>query len=355
MIIEQQKLLSVIEAILTSAGSDQREVQIVARHLVDANMLGHDSHGVGMIPEYVKNVCSGILRVNRHARLVRENEAILVFDGDMGYGQVIAREATAHAAEKAKRNGVSVFTLGNVHHIGRVGDYSTQAADEGLISITFANVITANPRVAPYGGRDGRLGTNPVCIGVPAYEGSERIILDFATSRVAIGKARVAFNEGKKLEGKFVIDDKGEPTDDPSVLYRPPVGACLTFGEHKGYGLSLMAEILGGALSGGGTSRAGYANTGFRNGMMTVLLSPGAFIQEDQFTSEITSLISWVKDSPGGNVQIPGDPERRRFAERKATGIPVDSVTWEGIIKAGQAVGVDVGSIMRVLKTDVRV
>lgn len=343
MIIKHEKLFSAIQSILAAAGSDDQEARIVARHLVDSNLLGHDSHGVGMIPNYIANVGSGILHPNRHARLVRESGVISVFDGEMGYGQVIAAQATANGIEKARRQGLSAVTLGNVHHIGRVGDYAIQAADQGLVSITFANVITANPRVAAFGGNDGRLGTNPVCIGIPTYAGNEQIILDFATSRVAIGKARVAHNEGKKLEGKFLIDESGEQTDDPGVLYRPPVGACLPFGEHKGYGLSLIAEILGGALSGGGTSRAGYKETGFRNGMMTIFLRPDAFICEDMFAGEIGSLVDWVKASPssGEPVKIPGDPERAKRADREANGIPIDDVTWGEISKAGKSVGVD--------------
>ena len=173
---------------------------------------------------------------------------MLTLDGNAGYGQVMGYEAMELGAERAKRNGVCVMGLSNAHHIGRIGHWAEQCIDHGLVSIHFVNVL-ARPIVAPFGGRDARHGTNPLCVGIPR-PGKDPIVLDFATSKIAQGKTRVAYNKGEQLAPNTIIDDHGNPTTDPRFTVIEPSGAILPFGEHKGSGLALICELLGGALLG---------------------------------------------------------------------------------------------------------
>src|SRR5688572_19265258 len=152
-----------------------------------------------------------------------------------------------------RRHGSCVMTLANVHHLGRIGHWAEMAVAQGLISIHFANVIS-HARVAAHGGADARFGTNPLCIGIP-LPGEAPFLLDMATSAVAQGKMRVAHNKGDKVAPGLLIDERGRPSDDPRYAVVPPLGAILPFGGHKGYGIALACELLGGALSGGGTDR----------------------------------------------------------------------------------------------------
>src|ERR1700677_3086439 len=220
--IAPAKLEDLAAAILVAAGSAQGEAREVARHLVSANLKGHDSHGVSVLLEYVNNVHAGLLHPNRHARLVTEFGAIAVFDGDMGYGQITAREASEWGIAKAKSAGLAAVALRNTHHIARVGTYGELAAAAGLISLHFVNVLLPPGRVAPYGGIEGRFGTDPVCITYPSLAGKPPIVLDFATSKIAAGKIRVAFNAGKALDPGTLIDKHGQESCDPGLIRRRP-------------------------------------------------------------------------------------------------------------------------------------
>ena len=208
MKIGDKALRDFAAAIIGKAGSDAAEAQTVADHLVEANLKGHDSHGVGMIPTYVANVGAGRLHPNRHATLVSEQGPIAVFDGQMGYGQVTAHEATDWGIAKAKSGGLAVFALRNTHHVARVGTYGEQAAEAGLVSIHFVNVVLAPGRVAPFGGGTGRFGTDPVCITFPSLGTAPPVVLDFATSRVAAGKLRVAMKPTKRSSAGAVRKGK---------------------------------------------------------------------------------------------------------------------------------------------------
>src|SRR6185503_2550801 len=188
----QENLARAIEAIVAAGGSDAREAELVARNLVTANLLGHDSHGIGMIPRYVDALREGGLVPNREPAVRLDLGTLLVLDGQTGYGQSIGHQATRMAIERAKRQGSCIMALGNAHHLGRIGHWAEMAVAEGLVSVHFANVLSY-ARVAPYGGADGRFGTNPFCVGIP-LPGEPPFMLDMATSAVAQGKLRVAHN-----------------------------------------------------------------------------------------------------------------------------------------------------------------
>lgn len=348
MTITAEALTRFAQSIIAAAGSEPAEAKEVATHLVEANLKGHDSHGVGMIPTYVRNVKAGHLKPNQHAALVSEAGPIAVFDGRMGYGQVTAREATEWAIAKAKSIGVAVFALRNTHHVARVGTYGELAAAAGLVSIHFVNVVLAPGRVAPFGGLGGRFGTDPVCITFPAMGDKPPVVLDFATSRVAAGKLRVAANKGTQLPPGYLIDAQGNEATDPNVFFKEN-GAMLPFGEYKGSGLALACELMAGVLTGGGSMQAEFPNHGVKNGMFSIVLDPARFGDTSWMAQETSSLIDWVKSSPPRpgveEVMIAGDPERKSRATRLKDGIPVDPNTWKELVAAAQQVGVPASAI----------
>jgi len=343
MIVDAPKLTQFAAAIIAGAGSEPVEAREVAEHLVEANLKGHDSHGVGMIPHYVKNVRAGMLKPNQHISFISEMGSIAVVDGGMGYGQVIAREATEWAIAKAKEAGLAVFALRNTHHVARVGAYGELAAAAGLVSILFVNVLIAPGRVAPFGGLAGRFGTNPVCITFPATDKLPPVVLDFATSRVAAGKLRVAMNEGKPVQSGVLIDAEGRDATDPAVFYRSN-GSMLSFGEHKGSGLALACELLAGVLTGGGVMHGNIPNRGVKNGMFAILIDPERFGDTGWMQEEMERLIGWVKSSPPrpgvDAVMVAGDPERKARETRLKNGIPVDANTWKELLEAAQSASV---------------
>ena len=329
-------------------GSAPEEVEAVVGNLIDANLTGHDSHGIGMLPRYAKAFLEGGLKPNTAVRVVHDAGSLLRLDGDAGFGQVIGAQAMALGIERARRQGSCIVALGNAHHLGRIGAWAEQAADAGLVSMHFVNVIS-RPIVAPHGGADARFGTNPFCAGVP-LPGRPHVILDFATSAIAQGKTRVAHNKGVAVEPGQLIDDHGQPTTDPRYSVLPPFGALLTFGGalggHKGYGLALMCELLGGALASGMTCHE-PADGRMRvlNGMFSVLLDPAALGGTAAFEQQALAFLDWVQRSPAregfGPVQVAGDAERGYRAQRTAHGVPVDATTWGEILEAARSLGVE--------------
>jgi uncharacterized oxidoreductase len=334
MIFQPQPLIRAIEAIVAAGGSEPREATLVAGNLVTANLTGHDSHGIGMIPRYVSALLEGGLEANRHPEAKLDAGALLVLDGKKGYGQTIGHEATRMAIERARRHGACVMALANSHHLGRIGHWAEMAVAEGLVSIHFVNVLSF-ARVAPFGGADGRFGTNPMCVGVP-LAGEPPFILDMATSAVAQGKLRVAHNKGEKVPFGRLIDDRGNPTDDPRWAVIQPFGAMLTFGEHKGYGLAVACELLGGALTGGGTWH--FPNSPRQrvmNGMLSIVIDAQRLGTAAELAREARAYVDWVRQSPPApgfdRVRIAGEPERETRAKREREGIPVDAETWNEI------------------------
>lgn len=339
--VTEPRLRSVVEAIFAAAGSDQRECGLAADHLVEANLRGHDSHGVGMIPAYIQNFAEGDLHLNTTPEIVLDNGSLLVCDGRLGLGQTVAHDAIDLAIARAKAGGCCILGLRNSHHIGRIGHWAEQCARQGLVSIHMVNVIS-DPVVAPYGGRAARLVTNPFCAGIPR-QSQPPVIVDFATSKLAMGKVRVAFNKGVQLPDGVLLDRHGEPTNDPGVMFEGEKGgAILPFGDHKGWGLALACELIAGALTGGGTQSGPRKRAAIINNMVSIVLSPERMGTSDRFHSEMEEFLAWAKMPPPGRdatVLVAGEPELAYRAERLAHGIPVDEATWQQILDAGASVG----------------
>ena len=346
-------LEDLVAGILRGSGSSDAEARTVATNLVLANLSGHDSHGVGMVPRYVDAVIEGGLRPNTDAKVNLDIGTMLALDGQRGYGQVVGEQAMQMALERARQHGSCIMSLGNSHHLGRIGHFAEMAVAQGLVALHFVNVLS-RPVVAPWGGADGRFGTNPCCIGIP-LQGRDPFVLDFATSRVAQGKMRVAHNKGEQVAPGTLIDEHGRPTTDPGVVVVPQtnglLGALLTFGEHKGYGMAVACELLGGALSGGGTWHrpSDPAVKAVLNGMLTILIDPLRLGTQETFDQEALAFVDWLRSGPQaegtqGGVQLAGDPERAARARRRVDGIDIDAQTWQELVAAGRKVGFNVPS-----------
>ncbi len=344
-LVFQSKVLSrAIEAVVAAGGSDAREARIVAENLVTANLTGHDSHGVGMIPRYVDSLLEGGLIVNQHPKMVFDGGAMISLDGQAGYGQVIGLEAMEIGIARARQHGMCVMGLGRSHHLCRIGQWAEQAVAAGLISLHFTNVISRSI-VAPYGGADARFGTNPMTVGIP-IPNEPPFILDMATSAVAQGKIRVAHNKREQVSPDWLIDDQGNPTPDPRFGVIEPFGALRTFGLHKGYGLAVVCELLGGALTGGGTWHSDdRSKKRVWNGMLTILIDPKRLGTGDAFGTETTAFLESLRKSPVApgfdKVRIAGEPERETRAKRERDGISVDEITWNEILLAGNKLGIE--------------
>jgi uncharacterized oxidoreductase len=341
-IYKARKLSNAIEAIVAAGGSDAREAKIVAENLVAANLTGHDSHGVGMIPRYIDSLLEGGLVVNQHPKIVFDGGAMISLDGQQGYGQVIGLEAMEIGIARAREHGLCVMGLGRSHHLCRIGQWAEQAVAAGLISLHFTNVISRSI-VAPHGGADARFGTNPMTVGIP-IPNAPPFILDMATSAVAQGKIRVAHNKREKVSPDWLIDDAGKPTAEPKFGVIEPFGALRTFGLHKGYGLAVVCELLGGALTGGGTWHSDdRSKKRVWNGMLTILIDPKRMGTAEVFGTETTAFLESLRRSPTApgfdKVRIAGEPERETRAKRERDGIPVDENTWQEIVAAGAKLG----------------
>lgn len=344
IIVAADLLRDLVHEIIRLGGSESDECKIVSDHLVGANLAGHDSHGVGILPTYIINLHKKLLLPNTSVKNIADDGSFLQFDGGKGYGQRVAAEAMGFALERCKKTGVVVMTLKNSHHIGRVGTYGRMATEAGFISLHFVNVTDHFTIVAPHRGSDSRFGTNPVCIAVPTKDQSKPIILDMATSKVAMGKLRVAHNAGKLMSEGIVIDKNGDSTRDPGVMFKDPKGALLPFAEHKGYGLALMAELLSGVLSGGGTIQPKNKRLeGIINTMTVIVIDPSRLGALDWINDEIDAMAQFVKESPPINadfpVLIPGEPERISNKSRTKNGIHLDSESWNQILVSAETLG----------------
>ena len=213
------------------------------------------------------------------------------------------------------------------------------AAAAGQVSLHFLNTSGAQ-RVAPFGGTDRRLSTNPITIGVPV-EDAEPVILDVTTSTVAEGKLMVAVNRGERVPEGWIIDREGRPTTDPTDFYDG--GALLTIGGHKGSGLSIVTDLLAGAITTGRSSDPQDAV--LRNNMLSIYIAPRVYAPDGSVAREARRFVDWVKASPpavrGGEVLAPGDIERRMRAKRMRDGVPIDDKTWTDLLEAARSVGLD--------------
>ena len=351
MLLHADPLRTLVTSVFTAAGCSADESARIARYLVDSNLAGHDSHGVIRVTRYVNFLREGKVFADRKIKTVTENDVLAVVDGDRGFGQTVAPQAVRLGIEKAKKNGIAVVGLRNSGHLGRIGDWAEMATEAGLVSMHFVNV-SGSLWVAPFGGVERRMGTCPIAIGVPVKNGPP-ILLDFATAHVAEGKVLVALGGGKALPPGCLIEADGTLTNDPKALYgsnefskatdyATGTGALRAMGEHKGSGLALMCELLAGALTGNGCTKAGRPSKSA--GMLSVYLTVKFFAGNDAFAGEVNRYIDFFKSAkpaaPGSEVLVPGEPERIMRKKRLAEGIPLPDDTWQAIAATARSAGI---------------
>ena len=353
--LQLPKLIAFVAEIFAKTGSSAEEATRVATYLATANLTGHDSHGVIRVPVYIRWNKMGSIVPNQTIEMVVDTPSLAVIDGRFGYGQTVTPQAVRIGIDKCKAQGLAAVALRNSGHLGRVGDWAEMAAKEGLVSIFFVNA-SGSVLVAPYGGVERRLSTAPYCVGIPR-DGAPPVVLDFATSIVAEGKVLVASRGGKKLPTGALIDPDGTLSENPTTLYGPfemegtrdhshGKGAIRAFGEHKGSGLALVCELLGGALTGTGATGP---NKRFANGMLAIYIDPKKIDAADFFDADMTRYIDYFKNTkPAQGVEqvlIPGEPEAKLRAERTANGVPLPDETWAAIVGTARDVGVSESAI----------
>lgn len=357
MQIAHDRLHRLVAEMCRHGGATEATAEAVARELVTANLFGHDSHGIGMMPAYAAGLQTGKLAPDGHAELLRDQGPFLLFDGGRGFGQVVAAEAMEQGIARAREHGLCVVGLRNSYHIGRVGAWGEMCARAGFVSIHYVNAITSRSLVAPFGGADARYSTNPYCTAIPATASNPMLVLDMATSKIAMGKVRVAHNKGVEVPPESLIDREGAPTNDPGVMFPDdggPMGALRSFGLHKGYGLALICELLAGGLTGGGVALDERQEDNLiTNNMLTIILDPDLFGEGAFFAGDIDNLHAHVKASPTApgveEIMVPGDPERKSRAEREANGVPVDEQTWTEMLEAADALGMPPDEVLRIV------
>lgn len=326
--IDHQTLRRVVQSIVEAAGTPPPAAQAVSESLVEANLRGHDSHGVIRLAWYIDFARQGSVQAAAAARVAMRRGATAQVDGQRGWGQPAARLATRTAVELAADHGVGVVSIVSCNHIGRVGEYVETIAQAGMIGMAMCN---AGPAVAPYGGYQRVMGTNPLAWAAPGGAGQPPIVLDFATAGVAEGKLRVARTKGDMVAPGLVVDAAGRPTLDPAAFYAG--GALQTFGLHKGSGMSVMIELLARGLCGVDPTTSSNVE---QNGTLIIALDIAFLAPQEQFTGAAERLRAQIAGAPPAagfdEVLLPGDPERRAREQRLQHGIPIPQPTWESIL-----------------------
>ena len=329
--IPAEQLQHLVRGVLMGAGASSEEATTVARLNVAANLAGHDSHGVIQIPVYVDRIEKGHIVPGAPFEVVRETATTTVVDGHWGFGYVVSERAMGLTIEKALASNVAATTVSRQSHVGRLSVYPMQAAREGLIALMTADSGRTAKHVAPFGGREARLGTNPVAIAMPS-DLDAPFVIDMATSAVAAGKIKLAQARGSTIPPGWILDGEGRPSTDPNDYGRGGVLLPLGGSEgYKGYGLSAIVEVFSALLTGlgFGVNPAGPHN----DGCFIACFKVDAFRDLATFRREVTEFAAYLKDTPRAEgfdeIYYPGEIEHRTTEARLRDGIPVEERTWE--------------------------
>lgn len=343
--------------IFAGAGCPPDEARQVAENLVLADLSGHPSHGIVRTARYVEWVEQGRMIPAAKMETLSRSGALLLMDAHYSFGQVAGAKAVDAAADVAEAEGVCLLGLRRSGHLGRIGAWAERLCARGLWSIHWVSV-PGSRLVAPFGATERRLGTNPICVGVPQAGGD--FVLDFATSRVAEGKVLVALKSGKALPPDAMVDPDGADSDRPATLYgetasraapdpRAGPGALQPMGDHKGSGLALACELLAGALIGSGTNADPEAR--FCNGMLSIVLDPKRFGDPEGIAAEAAAFLEAVRSAAPRDaakpVLTPGEPERAGREAAARDGVPLSAGLRASLAEASAKTGVAVPDAMR--------
>ena len=312
------------------------EAEVVTKSMVDANRVGHDSHGVIHLPKYVRELEAELIQPGVPIETLHESASIAVLDGNWGFGPVIATRAVELAIQKAKQTDISSVAVSRCNETGRLGGHACLAVDAEMIALLMANDHGGGTCVAPYGGVEGRLSTNPIACAVP-IEGQDPIVLDMSTSVIASGKIRLKQHQEEALPDGWLIDTDGKSTTNANDFYGTPPAALLPFGgavsAHKGFGLSVIVDILSGALTGAGCSQSEGARVG--NGLFVLVINIASFREFPGFSTEIERFVNYLKSAKRAagidTIRVPGERGWEEQRKREREGIPIDAETWAQI------------------------
>lgn len=334
--VDADQLESIATNILVNAGASNDEASTVARHLVLANLSGHDSHGVIRLPQYVDEIQRGIISPGASLNVLKNWPTGATMDAGGSFGQVACHQAMLQVLEKASQHGVAAVTLLKCGHSGRIGTYGELAASRRMIGVIANNAGGNGQWVAPFGGRSGRLATNPLCIAVPG-PGEFPLVLDISTCVAPEGKIRHYHQSEQQTPNGWLINADGLPTNNPALLYQEPRGALQPLGDeagYKGYGLAVMIDILAGALSGAGCCRADTSLAKGR-GLFMMAIDIEVFTTHKLFEESVTLLAEHIHRTPTrpgyDAVLLPGEFEFRNRQHRSLNGIEISSGTWKAI------------------------
>lgn len=328
-----EQLHDLAASILVAAGASRQNANIVAEHLVSANLSGVDTHGVRHLAGYVRDLGAGFIDGRAEPSVIRSGHSSLLVSGSWTFGQVAARFATERGILVARESGMVAVGLVQCHHIGRLGYYTDLAASEGLVAQVWAGGYSEEaPATVPFGGRQRLLHTNPISMAFPSKSGKP-MMFDFATTALSGVKIEDARRNGEVLPEGAIVDRDGKYTTDPNDFFAG--GGHAPFGGHKGYALNLAAEYYGRVFT-GSNSYANPLRGGpiMRNQGITIIL-----MRDDLFTSgadfegradEMANRARAIPPAPGfRSVLVPGDPERNTRQKRQVEGIPVEDAIWD--------------------------
>ncbi len=340
-LLQSSTVIGLVERIFSAAGAPDDIAKIVATSLVGSDLVGHDSHGSVRVRQYLDAIRRGDLKPDARPAIVHEQGAAVTIDALRGFGQVAAHFAINEGIRRAKEYGVAAAGLIHSGHVGRLGEWVELAAEHQTLALAFCNGGGPTGAVAPFGGAERVLGTNPIAAALPI--GNELpIVLDFATSAVAEGKVRVARNRGKSIPEGWILNNEGLPSTNPADLYAG--GMLLPAATHKGYALSLLVEFMAGLLTGGGSPVLPGYSPG--NGVLFIVLDIAAFRSTADYASEsqaVAKRVKATKPAPGfDQVILPGEPEQRMAAVRSTEGIQIDDATWKLLTEDAAAFNIQV-------------
>lgn len=331
---EQER--SIIIEILTRMNVKREHAEIVADVTVDANLKGFTSHGIGRFPQYIKGLKAGTISIDAEIEIEKETPAMALINGNHIFGHVVAYKGMEIAIEKAKNTGIGIVGIHDSNHFGVTGYYTDMAIMQDMIGIVVANT---EPAVAPIGGKEPILGTNPIAIGIPSNK--NYVSVDMATSASARGKLLEAVRKGQKIPENVALDAEGNPTTDPEEALK---GSILPFGAHKGYALAFMIEILSGPLvrAAYGKSVTGTANPEEKctKGDLIIVIDPSKFVDIEEFKEDVDDFVEEIKNS-GENIFIPGDMEVINIKKSNKEGLPIDDKLYMQIKEISDEVSFD--------------
>lgn len=341
VIVPHDALLAFTREVFRAAGALPTEAADVAEHLVTASAMGYDTHGVMRIPQYVDDAKRGTIKPGAPVQIERQAGATLVVDCGWNFGQVGGNFAIDATVKHAREFRTATAVVKSCNHAGRLGAYTTRAAEQGFLAIAFCNSPIHGHFVSPWGGREGRLATNPISFAMPGG-GEYPVVADFSTAEASEGAIRLHRNKGQKLPSGWITDSRGVASNDPDDFYGPPRGAIRPFGGDRGYrgfALAMLVEVIGGLLGGSPVSKKQPGN-----GLGFIVIDPSAFVAAAEFRGMMDEMCAYIKSSETADgfegVFLPGELDFRTRRARMRDGIPVDENTWAQIVKAAESVGV---------------